>query len=70
MSNYTVEVSAVKDVPVADRQGKFATVTRVTIMVGEHGPFTKDFPEGANSPEVINAWKQVKANEVRAITGN
>jgi hypothetical protein len=70
MTNYDVRVLSVKDVPKAGDLGRFATVTRVVIMVGDHGTFTKDFPLGENTPEIINAWKQQKANEVRAIVGN
>jgi hypothetical protein len=70
MEDYTVRVISIKQVPVVGADLRFKNHTRVSIMVGDHGAFTKDFAPGADSPEAINAWKQEQANAVRAITGN
>jgi len=45
-------------------------VTRVTIMVGSNGPFSRDFDGPEDNPEFINAWKQQKQNEIRSIIGS
>jgi len=70
MENYAVRVINIKQVPVVGTDLRFKTVTRVSIMVGDHGAFSKDFPAGEDTPETINAWKQQQANAVRAIAGN
>lgn len=70
MDDYTVKVVGFKEVPRVGSNLKVTNVTRVSITVGDHGPFTKDFEPGNDSPEVVNAWKQEQANKVRAITNN
>lgn len=67
MPNNDVTVISIKQTPAVGADLKIRNVTRVSIMVGEHGTFTKDFPAGQDSPEIINAWKQQKKNEVNAI---
>lgn len=68
--DYTVRVISVKEVPAVGADLQFHTVTRVVIMVGSHGTFTKDFPAPGNTPEIINAWKAQKQHEVQAIVGS
>lgn len=65
----TAQVISVKQTTSLNSANRFVPVTRVVIMVGEHGPFTKDFPKDGDSPEVINAWKAERVNYVNSIGG-
>lgn len=68
-NNYMVTVTEFKHYPVADPvTGKITSSTRVTIKVGDFGPFTKDFPAGQDSPETIQAWKVDQARQVAVVT--
>jgi len=69
MDSFAVHVDKIAHVPSVDNNLRMVNVTRVTIHVGEHGPFTKDFPEGQDGPETINAWKNQKALEVQSVVG-
>jgi hypothetical protein len=69
MNAYEVRVISVKHVPAVGQDLQLRNTTRVTIMVGSHGPFTKDFDGGEDTPEFINAWKTQQQNAVRAIIG-
>lgn len=69
MTDYTVTVLDYKHYPVADGiTGNITSSTRVTIKVGNFGPFTKDFPAGQDSPEIIQAWKADQQRQVQVVT--
>ena len=56
------------EVPSVGARGNLENVLRVTIKVGDYGPFTQDFPKGT-SAEVVNQWKAQKQAEVQAVCG-
>jgi hypothetical protein len=47
---------------------KITRWTRVTILVGDFGPFTKDFAQGQDTPDDINAWKLQQQQAIHTIT--
>lgn len=58
-------------VPVFDRRGGNYQVTRVSIMVGDNGPFVQDFGPGqpyADTQEAIDQWKRATVSKVMAVT--
>lgn len=69
MSNLEVKVVGISHVPVVDSNLRLRQVTRVTIVVGDYGPFTQDFAPGADSVDAINAWKLSKAQDIHNIAG-
>jgi exosome complex RNA-binding protein Rrp4 len=70
MSGNDVRVVSIKHVPAVGNDLQLLNVTRVTIMVGSNGPFSRDFEGAEDTPEFINAWKQQKQNEIRSIIGS
>lgn len=52
----TVHDINVKDATIFGAMGKVTQVKRVTIMIGDHGPFTKDFPIDAATTTAIKSW--------------
>lgn len=49
--------------------GKTVQITRVTIFVGNQGPFTQDFGPGQDYPDTIEAiqqWKQQMVTKAQA----
>lgn len=70
MDDFTIKLLSLQHVPVVGINNQWAHITRVSIMVGPYGPFTKDFAAGADSPEAVNAWKQTQAQNVRVIAGS
>jgi hypothetical protein len=67
MADFTVTVQNVQHVPAMGSDLRLRQITRVSILVGSYGPFTKDFPPGQDSPDQINAWKLIKQQEIQAI---
>ena len=43
--DYKVNVTKVTEQSAFDHQGKLAPVIRVEYMIGEHGPFSENFPK-------------------------
>lgn len=69
---YEINSVRVRQVPIFTSGGKSVMITRVSINVGEHGPFVQDFGQGtgyADTPEAINAWKQQRVSFVMATAG-
>lgn len=69
-ADYNIHDVNVREVPNFDRQGKAHLVTRVTMYVGDHGPFTQDFgptTDRQNTPEAINAWKAEVVSRLMAV---
>lgn len=64
-----IKVDSLKHVPRFTTSGNVAQDTTVTLHVGDKGPFTKIFPDGQNSIDIIKAWQQLMLNEVNAIVG-
>jgi hypothetical protein len=62
----------VQTVPFFAPNNKNYLVTRVTIYIGDNGPFTKDFGPGQDQPataDAINIWKQQQVLFVQQTTG-
>lgn len=69
-SDLTIKSINVRQVPMFDSQGNARTVTRVTMYVGQHGPFTAEFGQGTgreDTPAAINAWKAEIIGNLMAI---
>lgn len=65
--DYTVRVTNVSEVPIIGQDNRTIRATHVTIMVGRHGPFSKDFYPPDNTPEAINAWKIQQRQHIESI---
>ena len=69
MDKYKVTTQFYGHVPFATSGGAIGQRTRLTIMIGEYGPFSRDFEPGEDSTEALNAWIQQQVQNVRTITG-
>ena len=49
-------------------QGKFEQHTIVTFWIGDHGPFTYDYPPGQYSADMVRADVVHQITELRRIT--
>jgi len=58
MSQYDTNVHdiLIKDANVFGANGKVTQVKRVTVSIGDHGPFTKDFPINEGTTAAIKSW--------------
>lgn len=65
--DFTTKIAKVQHLSQFNRTGTVDKITQVTFFVGSYGPFSKDFPEGADAPAQINAHMDSKATEVRQI---
>lgn len=68
MTDYTIRVLGFEHIPQTDQFNRINSVTRVRIMVGNYGPFTKDFAKGEDGVDAIQAWKQQMVSQVQSIT--
>lgn len=68
MPELQVRVISITHVPLAGNDLKISYWTRVSILVGSFGPFTKDFPQGQDSPDEVNAWKLQQQQAVHNIS--
>lgn len=67
MPDLTVKLVALNHVLSVGTDLRYMRVTRVSITVGQYGPFTKDFPEGQDSLEQIQQWKRDQLMAVQAL---
>lgn len=70
--DYKIHDVLVREVSHFDTQSKAHRIKRVTIYVGEHGPFTEDFGDVVDRPDTpasINAWKQEIVATLMAVAG-
>lgn len=65
--DYKVRVTNVSEVPIIGQDNRVIRATHVTIMVGNHGPFSKDFYPPDNTPDAINAWKIQQQQHIQSI---
>lgn len=65
--DYRVNVVNVSEIPLIGSDGRVVRATHVTILVGKHGPFSKDFYPPDNTPEAINAWKVQQQQHIQSI---
>jgi hypothetical protein len=65
--DYTVKVVNVSEVPLIGADTRIVRATHVTIMIGRHGPFSKDFYPPNNTTEAINAWKIQQQQHIQSI---
>jgi hypothetical protein len=68
MTDLPVRVISITHVPLVGSDLKITRWTRVTILVGDFGPFTKDFAQGQDTPDDINAWKLQQQQAIHTIT--
>lgn len=61
-----VQITEQRHVSQFNASGQVVRSTRVTIMVGQLGPFSHDFPVGEDSPPQIQTWIQ---NQKAAVVG-
>lgn len=66
--DYTVKVLSVSEIPLIDSSLRTIRAKHVTIMVGKHGPFSKDFSPPKDTLDDINAWKLQQQQYVQAVT--
>lgn len=57
MEDYRISGVRITEVPIVGNDLRITRVTRVSMLVGTHGPFTKDFYPPENTADNINAWK-------------
>lgn len=62
-------VTVVSDGHVAriGKDDRFHNARVVTIKVGRFGPYTQEFPAGAQSSDIINQWKLDMVRDVQSI---
>lgn len=68
--DYTIHDITSRNVTTFLSNGKYVVVTRVSIFVGDQGPFTQDFGPGTqynDTPEAINQWQQNTKLKVMSI---
>lgn len=68
MEDLAIKGVRVTETSVFDTGGRITKVTRVTMYVGTHGPFSKDFYPPENTLDNISAWKLQQQQYVQSIT--
>ena len=69
MADYTIQVTGFTHVPIIGNDMRIVRATRVSILVGAFGPFTRDFMPPDDTTEHINAWKMQQQQAVQAVAG-
>lgn len=69
MDKFAITLISFLHIPQIGINNAIKNVTRVTILVGGYGPFSKDFPQGEDSIENINAWKMQQQQQVKMVAG-
>lgn len=67
-SNLQVMYLVYGEVPAVGPRGNLANVLRVTVKIGDYGPFTKDFAPDTE-PAVVQQWVSSKQAAVQAVCG-
>lgn len=65
--DFTPQIVNVQALSRFNKLGTTDKVTHVTFFIGGFGPFSNDFPEGQDTPALINAYVDGKAAEMRQI---
>jgi hypothetical protein len=68
MNDYIISGVRVTEVPVVGADLRIVRVTRVSMLVGTHGPFSKDFYPPHNTQDDINAWKIQQQQYVQSVS--
>jgi topoisomerase IA-like protein len=69
MADTTITVDSFKHNTSATRVGTFIKTVRLSIHVGDYGPFTKDFADDQNLTANIATWKAQMQAQVQTVAG-